>query len=99
MSDNEFWTLHLEIHTQYRNHSSICYSYNLTPPTNYILTLVQPFSFVWYVVPLLKTGALASTCDLLCQVDDEKTRKKLAYACPIASISRNTHPMVAFSGF
>ncbi len=42
------------------------------PPTNYILTLIKPFSFVWYVIPLLKTGALLSTCDLFVRVDDEK---------------------------
>ncbi len=48
----------------------------LNPPTNYILTLIKPFSFVWYVIPLLKTGALASTCDLFVQVDDDKTQKK-----------------------
>ncbi len=34
------------------------------PPTNYIVTLIKPSSFVWYVIPLLKTGVLASTCDL-----------------------------------
>ncbi len=61
---------------QYWNHSTICDSYNLTPPTNYILTLIKPFSFIWYVTPLLKTGALASTRDLFVQVDDEKTQKK-----------------------
>ncbi len=35
----------------------------VTPPTNYILTFIKPFSFV-YVIPLLKTGFLASTRDL-----------------------------------
>jgi hypothetical protein len=46
MTDDEFLTLHLKIPMQYINHSSICYSATLTPPTNYILTLVKPFSFV-----------------------------------------------------
>ncbi len=46
------------------------------PPTNYILILIKPFFFVWYVIPLLKTGALAPTCDLFVRVDDEKTKKK-----------------------
>ncbi len=46
------------------------------PPTNYILTLIKPFSFVWYVIPLLKTGALASTRNLFVWVDDKKTWKK-----------------------
>ncbi len=36
-------------------------------PINYILTLVKPFSFVWYVIPLLKTGVLALTRDLFLQ--------------------------------
>ncbi len=53
-------------------HVLFCY---LNPPKNYILTLIMPFSFVWYVIPLLKTGALASTCDLFLRVDDEKTGK------------------------
>jgi hypothetical protein len=53
------------------------YSISLTPPTNYILTLIKPFSFIWYAIPLLKTGALASTCDLYLQVYDEKTQQKM----------------------
>ncbi len=69
------------------------------PPTSYIPTLVKLFSFVWYVIPLLKTGALALTRDLYLQVDDEKTHRKPAYACPMASIGRNTRPMAASSGF
>ncbi len=69
------------------------------PPTNHIFTLVQPFSFVWYVIPLLKTGALASTRILFLRVDNEKTRKKPLYACLMASIGHNTHPMAASSGF
>ncbi len=68
------------------------------PPTNYILTLVKPFSFIWYVIPLLKTGALALTCDLFVQVDNEITWKKPAHVWPIATIGRNTCPMVVFSG-
>ncbi len=99
MSNDKFLTLHLENPMQYRNHPSICYSANLNHPTNYIVTLVKPFSFVCYVLPLLKTGALALTRDLFLQVDDEKTWKKQAYAWPIATIGRNTCPMVASSGF
>ncbi len=44
-------------------------------PTNYILTLIKPFSFIWYVIPLLKTGALASTHDLFVQVNNENLKK------------------------
>jgi hypothetical protein len=47
----------------------------------------------------LITGALASTCDLFLQVDDEKTWKKTGYAWPIATIGCNTCPMAASSGF
>ncbi len=39
----------------------------VTPPINYILTFIKPFSFVWYVITLLKTGFLASTHDLFLQ--------------------------------
>ncbi len=39
----------------------------IDPPTNYILTLIKPFSFVWYFIPLLKTGFLASTHHLFLQ--------------------------------
>ncbi len=46
------------------NHSSMSYSIISTLPTNYIVTFLKPFSLVWYVIPLLKTGFLASTCDL-----------------------------------
>ncbi len=99
MSRNKFWTLHLVIQTQYRNHLSMCYSYHLIPPTNYILTLVKPFYFVWYVIPLLKTGALALTHDIFLGVDNEKTRKKTVYACLMASIGCNSCPMAASSGF
>jgi hypothetical protein len=58
-----------------RNYLSIYYSSILNPPTNYILTLIKPFSFVWYVVPILKTGAPASTRDLFLRVDNEKHQK------------------------
>ncbi len=61
-------------------HSSLL---SLTPPTIYIVTSVKPFSFVWYVIPLLKTGALASTCDLCVGVDDKKNWKKPAREFPI----------------
>ncbi len=38
----------------------------LDPPNKlYILTFLKPFSLVWYVIPPLKTGFLASTRDLL----------------------------------
>ncbi len=33
---------------------------------------MKHFFFVWCIIPLLKTGTLASTRDLLHQVDDEK---------------------------
>ncbi len=61
-----------------QNHSSISYSASLTPPTNHILTLVKPFSFIWYVIPLLETGAFDSTRALFQLVDDEKHEKKPA---------------------
>ncbi len=48
---------------QYNNHSSISYSVMVIPPTNYISTFIKPFSFVWYIIPLLKTGFLVSTRD------------------------------------
>ncbi len=75
MFEYEFQTLQLRIQTQSQNHSSKCYSSSLTPPTNYILTLVKPFSFVWYVIPLLKTRAFESTCNLFQHVDNEKHQK------------------------
>ena len=37
------------------------------PPINYILNLVKPFHFDWYVIPLLKRGVLALTRDLFLQ--------------------------------
>jgi hypothetical protein len=47
MTDDEFWTLHLEKPIHYRNHLSVCYSASLTPPPGRdIFTLVKPFSFV-----------------------------------------------------
>jgi hypothetical protein len=46
MSKYEFLTLHLENPMQYTNHSSVCYSANLTPPTKYIVTLFMPITFV-----------------------------------------------------
>ncbi len=36
---------------------------------------MKPFSFVLYVIPLLLIWALALTCDLFLQVDDEKLKK------------------------
>ncbi len=104
MSEYEFQALHLKIQIKYRNHLPIYYSVSLTPPTNYILTLFNPFSFVWYVIPLLKTGAFNSTCNLFQCVDNEKHKKNwrshvpfvllatiLAHwRCPVASIEALT---------
>ncbi len=73
--------------------------YSQAPQTNEILTFMKPCSCVWYVIPPLKTGALASTCNFFVQVGDENTQEKLAYAWPIACIGRNSCPMVASSGF
>jgi hypothetical protein len=43
----ELWTLFQRVQTQYPNYSSISYySVMVTPPTNYILTFIKPFSFV-----------------------------------------------------
>ncbi len=44
--------------------SSISNSVMVTPPTKYILIFIKPFSFIWYVIPLLKTGFLLTTRDL-----------------------------------
>ncbi len=76
MSKVELWTLFQPVQTQYNNHSSISYSVWVTPPTNYILTLIEPFSFVWCVIPLLKTGFLVSTRDLFLPVWRWKHWKK-----------------------
>ncbi len=59
MSEYEFWTLHLRILTQYSNHMSICCFISITPPTNYTVTLIKPFSFVWYVIPTVKNRGLS----------------------------------------
>ncbi len=69
------------------------------PPLHYILTLVKPFCFDWHVIPLLKTGVLASTRDLFLRFWRWKHQKKLSYPCPIYVIGHNTCPMVASSGF
>jgi hypothetical protein len=45
------------------------------PPINCIVTLVKPFSFVCYVILLLKTGVLASTRDHFLWFDDENIKK------------------------
>ncbi len=60
----ELRTLFQQVKTQYQNHSSISNSVMVTPPTNYILIFIKPFSFAWYVIPLLKTGLLVLTRDL-----------------------------------
>ncbi len=72
----ELWTLFQQVQTQYNNHSCISYSVMVTPPTNYILTFIKPFSFAWYVIPLLKTGFLASTRDLFLRFWQWKHWKK-----------------------
>ncbi len=72
MSEYEFLTLHIRIQTQYRNHLSICYYATVTSPANYILILVKPFSFAWYVIPSLKTVALALPATFFYSFDDEK---------------------------
>ncbi len=70
LSDDKFWTLHLRLQTitnaiwKLLVHVLIFCS-SPPPPTNYTSILIKPFSFVWYIIPLLKTGALASTRDLL----------------------------------
>ncbi len=46
------------------------------PPTNYILTLIKPFFFVWYVIPLLKIGVLALIHDPFLRFWRWKTSKK-----------------------
>ncbi len=50
--------------------------FQLDPPINYIVTLVKPFFFVWYVIPLLKAGVLASICDLFLRFWRWKHQKK-----------------------
>ncbi len=48
------------------------------PPTNYTLTLVKPFSFDWYVIPLWRTRILALTRDLFLRFwgwKHQKTRR------------------------
>ncbi len=78
-------------------HTVFCH---LAPPTNYILTFLKPFSLVWYVIPLLKTGFLASTRDLFLWFWRWKHRKShhshvptmllgvllAQWRCPVASI-------------
>ncbi len=76
MSKVEVWTLLQWILMQYNNHSSISYFVRYIPPPDYILTLVKPFSFVWYVIPPLKTGFLASTRDLFLWFWQWKHQKK-----------------------
>ncbi len=75
MSKVELWTLFQWVQMQYNNHSSISYSVRETPPTNYILTFIKPFSFIWYVIPLLKTGFFALTRDLFYGFDNENIEK------------------------
>jgi hypothetical protein len=72
----ELRTLFQQVQMQYSNHSSVSYSVMLIPPTNYILTFIKPFSFVWYVIPLLKTRFLALTRDLFLRFWRWKHQKK-----------------------
>ncbi len=69
------------------------------PPINYILTLVKPFSFVWYVIPLLETGAFDSTSNLFQRVDNKKHRKKPRSHVPFmllaAILARWWHPVAS----
>ncbi len=48
----------------------------VTPPTNYILTFINPFSFIWYVIPLLETGFLALKRDIFLWFWQWKHKKK-----------------------
>jgi hypothetical protein len=52
----------------------------VTPLTNYIL-FIKPFSFVSYVISLLKTGFLASTHDLFLRFWQWKHEKKTKNCC------------------
>ncbi len=96
MSDCKFSTLQLKKPRLWENHSSICYSSSLTPPTNYTLKALL-FCLICHTP--IETGAFDSTRDLFLRVDNEKTCKKPAYGCLMASIGRNTCPMVGFNGF
>ncbi len=49
------------------------------PPINYIVTLVKPFSFIWYVIPLLKTGVLVSTRNLFLRFWQWKHKKRRSH--------------------
>ncbi len=66
MTDCEFSMLRMKNPWLWKNPSSMCYSNSLTPPTNYVLTLINPFSFVWYAAPLMKTGALLLAWPIAC---------------------------------
>ncbi len=67
-------------------------------PTKYHILLLNSFSSDWYVIPLLLSGTLTSPWAPFQRVDDEKTQKKTAFFVSLPSISRNTRPMVVFSG-
>ncbi len=67
----------------------------LIPQTNYILTLIKPFSFVWYVIPLLKTGALALTCDLFVQVDKKNGVGMFDWYLSEQVLTRWWHPVAS----
>ncbi len=83
MTDDKFWTQDLWSQTTTNaivkplDHMLFLL---LTPPppkkkTKYILTLIKHFSCVWYVIPRLKTGALASTCNFFVRVDHKNLEK------------------------
>ncbi len=72
--------------------------FQLDPPINYIVILVKPFSFVWYVILLLKTGVVALTRDLFLRFWQWKHKKNRSHVrfilldiilarwrCPVAS--------------
>ncbi len=60
------------------------------PPQNYIITLIKPFSFVWYVIPQLKRGVWASTRDLFLWFWQWKHRKEMLQPCTFNVIGHNT---------
>ncbi len=56
-------------------HSSISNSVMVTPPPKYILSLVKPSSFVWYVIPPLKQGSYRQPVTFSYGFDDENIKK------------------------
>ncbi len=68
-------------------------------PTKYHILLLNSFPPDWYVIALLLSGTLTSPQAPFQQVNDEKTWKKLVFFVSLPTISRNTLPVVATSGF